>query len=172
MEKVIIGKIGAPHGIFGAVRIIPMTDFLDRFAQLKNTLVFLKKDEREISVKVKDVRYVNQGQKIFMIFEGYDAPEKSRLLANQLLCVEKKDAVPLEEGEFYIFDLLGSEIFDADTNERIGTLKDIFSIGCHDVYVIQPQASAKEILLPAVHDFVKKILADEKKIFVKIPEEI
>ena len=38
-NRITIGKVGAPHGIHGEVRIIPLTDFADRFSSMTEVMV-------------------------------------------------------------------------------------------------------------------------------------
>ena len=79
-----------------------------------------------------------------------------------------KDLPELEEGQFYVADLIGLPVFDEE-GKQIGTFKDSLSTGSNDVYVIAVPGE-KDILLPALKIYVKEINLAEKRIVVTLPE--
>jgi 16S rRNA processing protein RimM len=165
MEKlIIIGKIGAPHGVRGEVRIIPLTDFPDRFDDLKN--VYL--DEGTV-LSIKSVKYNKQF--IILKFSGIDNREALAPLNGKLIKVKRSDVPPLAEGEYYSFDIIGLDVFD-ESGENLGRIKEILKTGSNDVYVVGKQGEAKEILVPALKKVVTKIDLSENKMIVILPEEM
>ncbi len=97
-DRITIGKVGAAHGIHGEMRIIPLTDFIERFASMKSVMV-----DDEL-LHVEQVRY--DKQYILMKFREYSVREDAMCLTNKLLTVARSEAAPLDEGEFYAFDLI------------------------------------------------------------------
>ncbi|MBQ5474308.1 MAG: 16S rRNA processing protein RimM [Lachnospiraceae bacterium] len=85
------------------------------------------------------------------------------------LYVTREDAVPLEEGEFYIADLIGLDVID-DTGKKIGVLKDVLQTGANDVYIVTGNENVgnKELMLPKIDECVRDINLEEKTITVHI----
>lgn len=151
VKEIIVGKIGAPRGLDGMVKIIPLTDFDGRFDELE-----------EISVggkifRVEEVKHI--GGQIFMKFAGIDSREVAKTLTNKFLTVDRKNAAPLADEEYYTFDIIGCEVFDGD--KKIGTVTDVLKTGSNDVFEVDG-----EILIPALKSVVRSIDIAAKKISV------
>ena len=97
--KIIVGQVGAPHGVKGEVRVIPQTDFPERFERLQH--VFLG-DEQKLAIQ--SVRYHKQF--VILKFAGLDDRNQVEPLKNKLLKIERKDLMPLPNGHYYIFDII------------------------------------------------------------------
>lgn len=162
-EKIIIGKVGAPHGIRGELKIYSLSDFPDRFSLLKSVYV------GDDLLTVKSVRY--QNSVVLMSFAEYDNRETAATLTNKMLSVKREYAMPLEEGQYYIGDIVGLEVFDEE-GVSLGFVKDILKTGSNDVYVVAKKKEAKQLLVPALKSVVLKISVDEGKMLVRLPEEI
>ena len=152
-DKIIIGKIGKARGLDGTLKIIPLTDFEGRFDNLT-----------EISVggkifTIEKVRHI--GGEIFIKFKNIDSRELAKTLTNKFLTVPRAEAAPLEEGEFYTFDIIGCEVCDGDKN--IGKVQNVLKTGSNDVYQVVGET---EILIPALKSVITKIDIVNKKIFV------
>ena len=149
--EIIVGKIGAAHGLDGTLKIIPLTDFEGRFDGLEKISVGGK------IFRIEAVEHI--GGQIFMKFAGVDSREAARTLTNKFLTVERKDAAPLAEGEFYTFDIIGCEIFDGE--KKIGTVTNVLKTGSNDVFEVDGKT-----LIPALKSVVKSIDIAAKKIVV------
>ena len=149
--EIIIGKIGAARGLDGTVKIIPLTDFEGRFNGLEKISVGGK------IFAVEEVKHI--GGQIFMKFAGVDSRESARALTNKFLTVDRKDAAPLDDGEFYTFDIIGCEVFDDD--KKLGTVTNVLKTGSNDVFEVDGN-----ILIPALKSVVKSIDIAAKKILV------
>ena len=149
--EIIIGKIGAARGLDGTLKIIPLTDFEGRFDGLEKISVGGK------IFRVEAVEHI--GGQIFMKFAGVDNREAARALTNNFLTVDRKDAAPLAEGEFYTFDIIGCEIFDGE--KKIGTVTNVLKTGSNDVFEVDGKT-----LIPALKSVVKSIDIAAKKIVV------
>ena len=150
--EIIIGKIGAPRGLDGTVKIIPLTDFDGRFNGLEKISVGGK------IFAVEEVKHI--GGQIFIKFAGVDSREVAKTLTNKFLTVDRADAAPLADGEFYIFDIIGCEVFSGD--KKLGTVTNILKTGSNDVFEIDGN-----ILIPALKSVVESIDIAAKKILVK-----
>ena len=149
--EIIVGKIGAARGLDGTLKIIPLTDFEGRFDELEKISVGGK------IFGVEEVKHI--GGQIFIKFAGVDSRESARALTNKFLTVDREDAAPLADGEFYTFDIIGCEVFDDD--KKVGTVTDVLKTGSNDVFEVDGK-----ILIPALKSVVRSIDIAAKKILV------
>ena len=152
-DKITIGRLGKVRGLDGTIKIISLTDFEDRFDDLEEVFV------GEKIFKVEEIKYI--GREIFVKFVGIDSREVAKTLTNKFLQVDKKNAAPLGEGEFYTFDIIGCEVSDGE--KIFGKVKEVLKTGSNDVFQVVGES---EILIPALKSVVKKIDIAEKKIFI------
>lgn len=147
LSKITIGKIGAPHGVRGDVKVYPLTDFPDRFDELEHAFI----DEKPVEIVFK------RWQKNFLVmkFRGIDSRESAARLTNHLLKVDRRDVPPLGEGEYYAFDIIGLEVRDQD-DTVLGKITNILKTGSNDVYVTKT-ADGRELMVPALKKVVTEI---------------
>ncbi|WP_338625947.1 ribosome maturation factor RimM [Selenomonas sp. TAMA-11512] len=150
-ERIVIGRVGAPHGIKGLLRVLPLTDFPERFDSLK--AVYVKDVLREVSA------VEHHGDKLLLCFQGFETREEAARLTGELLSVPRSEAAPLAEGEYYTFDIIGLQVRDTEGNAH-GTITQVLKTGSNDVYVAK-DASGKELLIPALKKVVKEINVDD-----------
>jgi len=162
-EKLIaIGKIVAPHGVRGDVRIIPLTDFPDRF---RPALTVYLSDYSPLVI-----RQVKKNNKFLLLsFENFDSMNSVEPLRGQLIHVREKDLVVLPKDQFYIFEIIGLEVYD-EANVHLGTVTNVLQTGSNDVYVIEMQGKAP-LLIPALKEVVKHIDIPGQRMIVKLQEE-
>ena len=152
VKEIIIGKVGAARGLDGTVRIIPLTDFDGRFDDLQKISIGGK------IFSVEDVKHI--GGQIFIKFAGVDSREAAKALTNKFLTVDRENAAPLSDGEFYTFDIIGCEVCADD--KKIGTVTDVLKTGSNDVFEIDGKT-----LIPALKSVVRSIDIAAQKIFVE-----
>lgn len=162
-DLITIGKIVAPHGVRGDVRILPLTDFPDRFYELKAAFV-----DDFGQLKLESAK---QHKKFVLLkFAGFDSMNDAERLRNKLIKIRHEDVVKLPEGQYYIFDIIGLNVFTED-GELLGIITDVLQPGSNDVYVIELQDKS-ELLIPAIKEVVKKIEIANKQMIVKLQEEM
>ena len=152
-KEIIIGKLGKVRGLGGELRIIPLTDFEGRFDDLKEVFVGGK------LMRINGVNHI--GEEIFIKFDGINNRESAKTLTNRFLTVPRSQAAPLDEGEFYTFDIIGCEVFSGD--KKIGVVTEVLKTGSNDVFQVKGNT---EILIPALKKVVEKINIADKKIFI------
>ncbi len=156
-----IGKIVNTQGIKGVVRAIPMTDDIKRFELLKTVYVCGKNDD---VYEIESVGYHKQF--VLLKFKGIDDMTQAELkLKNKLLKIDDSDALPLDEDEHYIRDIMGC-VVETTEGEVLGEVKDILFTGANDVYVVD--YNGKEVLIPATKNCVQTIDTANKKITIEL----
>lgn len=152
-----IGKIVSTRGIKGEVRVQPWSDSPDFLCEF-DTLYL---DEGKKSIEIE--RSFVQKNVVVMKLKGVDTVEKAQDMRNKILFMDRND-VELEEGSYFVQDLLGLTVIDADKNEEIGSLCDVTETGANDVYHIK--SGEKEYLIPAIPDVIEKIDLDDGKMYI------
>ena len=160
-KEIIIGKIVAPHGVRGDIRILPLTEKPELFLYLEYLLL-----EGGKKLTVKNARF--QKRMILVTTKEVTSMNEAELLRDKNIYIKAEDLPELEEDEFYVADLVGIPVYDLEGNQ-IGTFKDSLSTGSNDVYIIAVPG-AKDILVPALKEYFKEINLAEKRIVVKLPE--
>ena len=160
-KEIIIGKIVAPHGVRGDIRIMPLTEKPDLFLDLEYLLL-----EGGKKLTVKNARF--QKRMILVTTKEVTSMNEAELLRDKNIYIKAEDLPELEEDEFYVADLVGIPVYDLE-GKQIGTFKDSLSTGSNDVYIIAVPG-AKDILVPALKEYFKEINLAEKRIVVKLPE--
>ncbi len=146
-----IGRVLKPWGVRGEVKVETLTDFPERFKDLRR--IYLESPSgKKISAEISAARYVDGAP--FLLIAGYDTPEKSRTLNGWYIRIPQEEAVPLPEGSYYWFELIGMEVV-SEGGEKLGTITDILQTGSNDVYVIK--RGRKEIYIPATREVVRQV---------------
>ncbi len=157
-----IGQIVNTFGIKGMVKVKPFTDDIRRFDELKT--VYIEKNSNQTEYEIEEVKY--HKDMVLIKFKEIDKVEQAEMLRNSYLTVSRESVEKLEEGRYYIVDLLGLEVY-TDEQILLGTLEDIFNTGSNDIYVVKDK-QGKQILLPAIQDVIKQIDIENKKIIVHL----
>jgi 16S rRNA processing protein RimM len=157
-----VGQIVNTFGIKGFVKVVPFTDDINRFDELKKVYIKNKSEKKEL--EIQEVKY--HKNMVLIKFKGIDKVEDAENLRNQYIFINRKDRKPLEKDTYFIVDLLGLEVY-TDENKLLGKIDDIFNTGSNDIYVVKDELG-KQILLPAIKDVVKEIDMENKKIIVHL----
>lgn len=160
-KEIVIGKIVAPHGVRGDIRIMPLTDRPEQFLNLSYLLL---EDGRQLTVKA--ARF--HKRMVLVSTKEITTMNDAELLRDKKILIRAEDLPPLEEGRFYVADLIGLSVFDEE-GKQLGTFKDSITTGSNDVYIIAVPGG-KDLLIPALKIYVREINLQEKRIVVKLPE--
>ena len=159
-----IGQIVNTSGLKGVIKVKPFTDDITKFNNLKTIYILIKKELKEF--KIEQVR-TNKNM-VFLKLEGIDTIEEAENFRNLYLRVKRSKNEKLEEGTYYVVDILGCVVY-TDEQKELGKVSDVFSTGSNDIYVVKDEMG-KQILLPAIKDVVKKVDVKNKKITVHLLE--
>lgn len=166
MEKQLqAGVISSTHGIRGEVKVYPTTDDPQRFKTLKK--VYLDTGKEQIPLEIQQVKFFKQF--VILKFKGYDSINDIEKYKGKSLLVDREDAVPLQEDEYYIGDLLGMDVYTEEDGAHFGVLRDVLETGANDVYIIDSDRYG-EVLLPAIRSCVRKVDVEKKELYIHLME--
>ncbi|BFT66114.1 ribosome maturation factor RimM [Parvimonas sp. KA00067] len=148
MEFIEVAKIINVHGIKGTVKIYSLTSNIERFkADCKFYI------DKKIAVTIKSVRELSS-ELALLTFNEYDNINQVLEFKNKGLFVEESDLLELPDNEFYIYKLIGMDVYNQD-DKFIGKIKDVLTTLANDVYDVD--YNGKSVYIPAVKEFVKKV---------------
>ena len=155
-----IGQIVSTHGIRGEVRVNPWCDSPEFMKKFK-TLYFDADGNK--AVKVNACR--PHGNVVILKLDGIDTVEDAQKLRNKTLYMNRADA-KLKKGDWFIQDLIGCTVYDADDNEKsYGTLTDVAETGANDIWFIENDG--KEYIIPAIKDVVINVDVENERVFIR-----
>ncbi|KRE83263.1 16S rRNA processing protein RimM [Paenibacillus sp. Soil766] len=165
-EKLVtVGKVVNSHGIRGELKIVPETDFPERF-DVGNSLIIVDSQNKQTPVTVKTSRlHKNVFIVLFSQFSNINDVEKFK---GSLLKIEAKNQQPLEEGEYYYQEIIGCKVVTEDEQE-LGLISEILTPGANDVWVVS-LPKGKQLLLPVIDDVILKVDIPNKTIRIHLME--
>ena len=156
------GVITTTHGIRGEVKVFPTTDDVHRFEDLDSVLLDTGRDYMKL--EIENVKYFKQYA--ILKFKGIDNINDIEKYKGRRLYVTRDQAIPLEEDEYYIADLIGLDVY-LESGEKFGVLKDVMETGANDVYIVETE-EGKEVLIPAIHECVLDIDVEENRMEIHL----
>ena len=157
-----IGVITSTHGLRGEVKVFPTTDDVNRFKKLKKC--FIRTDKGDIEVEKNTCKFFKN--MVILSFKEFNNINDIEKYKGCDLYVTRENAVPLEEDEFYISDIIGADVFE-DNGDKLGVLKDVLKTGANDVFVVK-LPDKKEVLIPVIKEFVPEMDIEAKRITVRL----
>ena len=171
-----MGVITSPHGIRGEVNVYPLTDNPNHFTEIKKC--YLKKKDGYEEVTISGCKFFKG-----MVILGFDEiidRNSAELLRKTEIYVDRENADPLNDGEYYMADIIGLEIYYIDTEAEkdpecfdpvntvlLGKIKDYLDTPAHPV-IIAEDTSGNHRLIPPIHEFVKKVDLENGKVYVRL----
>lgn len=163
MEQLLqVGVITQTHGVRGEVKVFPTTDDAARFKKLKH--VVLDTGKETLPLEIESVKFFKQF--VILKFKGFDNINDIERYKRCPLLVERENAVPLEEGEYFIADMIGMKVI-TDEGENFGILKDVMETGANDVYVIE-HPSEGEVLVPAIKECILDVDIENRQMKIHV----
>ena len=159
-EYLELGKIVGTHGIRGELRVNPLCD-TPEFAKRFKTLYY---DSKGVD-PVKVISSRTHGNIILMKLEGVESIEQAEKLRNKILYLKREDAA-LPDGSWFIAELIGCEVLDADDGKKYGTLTDVSETGANDVWYITDD-KGDEYLIPAIKEVVINADVADNKVYIR-----
>ncbi|HEU4887634.1 MAG TPA: ribosome maturation factor RimM [Thermoanaerobaculia bacterium] len=165
-ERIAVGIIRKAHGVRGEASIEPWTDSADRFEELKSITLVSPDDKLTRELRVESVRA--HGERALMKFAGIDSPEEIQTLHNWTVEIPADQARALDEDEYFLHDLIGLTLIDAEGRER-GVVTDTLE-GGGGILLNVKRADGKEFELPFAADLCTEIDVPGRRMVVALPE--
>lgn len=157
-----VGVITTTHGIKGEVKVFPTTDDMNRFEDLKQ--VYLDTGKEYIPLEIERVKYFKN--LLILKFKNINDINDIEKYKGKDLLIPRADAIELDEDEYFIFDLIDSEVYTEDGN-KLGILTEILTSAANDIYIVKTKDN-KEILLPSIKKCILDVDTANKKITVHL----
>ena len=148
------GKIVNTHGCHGGIKLESWCNTPDDLAEI-DTLYFKRAESFE-AVKVTKASVFKQF--VVATLKGVDDMDSALALKGTVVYA-RRDAFELEEGEYFIADLYGLNVIDAESGRVYGKLKDVVNRGASDIYVVDTPNG--ERMIPVVDEFVDRVDVNE-----------
>lgn len=157
-----VGVITTTHGVRGEVKVFPTTDAAERFKKLKT--VYLDLGRELLPVTIEGVKFFKQ--MVILKLKEINDMDTAATYRNKDILIDRKDAMPLAENEFYICDLIGLKVI-TEEGEELGILSEVLQTGANDVFEVT-LPNKETVLIPYIDDCVKEISLAEEKVTVHI----
>lgn len=165
-ERIAVGVIRKAHGVRGEASIEPWTDSVERFADLETVTIVSPDEKATREVAIESFR--QHGERALVKFKGIDTPEDVQTLHNWTVEIPEADARALDEDEYFLHDLVGLTLIDAEGKER-GVVTEVLE-GGGGLLLSVKRANGRTFELPFAADLCTEINVAEKRMVVALPE--
>ena len=149
-DWVAIGEIAGAFGVRGELKIIPLTDFPDRFERTPTVYV----GDAHTPFPVLSAR--THKAQVLLVLAGVENPESADRLRGSRLWIPATELRPLADDQYYLHDMVGLRVRHVN-GASLGTISDVIPSAGADLYVVRNDTTGAEVLLPAVKAFIKLV---------------
>ncbi len=157
-QDILIGKIVAPFGIKGEVKVIVLTEFPERFEAGKEIELKLTAELRKRYL-IESSRSYKDG--VVIKLRGIETRNDAEELRNVEVVIGRGDLGELPGDSYYIFEIIGLRVLTDDGRE-LGRVTEILQGGSNDVYV-----TSENICIPALKSVVSRVDVQAGEIIVR-----
>jgi len=161
-ELIIIGKVVSTQGNKGEVNVLPFTDSIDRFNNLDN--VFLRNKNSQTILNIEKIRI--KKDTVILKIKDIESIEEAKMIVGSFLEIERKNAVKLPKDTYFIFEIIGLEVY-TENDIFLGKIENVISTGSNDVYIVKGE-NKKELFVPAIREVVKNVNLEKKRITINM----
>lgn len=163
-EWIVIGKITSTHGVRGEVKLALFVDEADFLSEVGS--VFLEGRPARQEHRLQGVRF-HHGN-VLLHFEGVHDRDEAERFRNREVSVPLEWLPDLEEGEFYVAEIVGLSV-ESETGEALGQVAEVLFTGANEVYIVRGGPHG-EILLPAIESVVQSVDLAAGRMVVVVPD--
>ncbi len=160
-EWATIGKVVAPFGVRGELKILSFTDIPSRFEELET--IYLGPDH--LCFQIKSARPY-KGEMVVLKLAGIEDANTAETLRNHILAIPISQLAKLPPDSYYQHDIVGLQVVTLD-GRTIGEIIDIIETGSNDVYVVKAATGGKEQLIPAIKEIIKQVDLVNKMMYIE-----
>ncbi len=157
----LIGIIVKPQGIKGEVKVKPVSPDPERFNDLEKVYIRLKNLQ---TYSIENIRISNSF--VFLKLAQIDSRNDAELLRGKEILISEDQLIDLDDGEYFVHDLIGCQIISED-GLIIGEISDIIQNSSNDIYLVKNQ-KGHEYLIPAIADVIQKVDIQAKQITIHV----
>ena len=162
-DLVAVARIAKPRGLKGEVIADILTDFPERFDGLK-TVIAVMPDESRQELTLENHWF--QSGRMVLKFAGFDSIDDGEKLRNAEICVPESDAVELDDGEYFDWQLAGCRVVTVSGDE-IGKVRELMRTGATEILVVDGE---KEYLIPFANAICTEVDIENGVILIDPPE--
>jgi len=166
-DRIALGIIRKAHGVRGEASVESWSDSPERFTEVSSVTLVSPDEATTRDAAIEAVR-LHAGRALVK-FAGIDAPEEVQLLQNWTVEIPSEDARTLDEDEYFLHDLLGLTLIDAEGTLR-GKVTEILETGGGLLLVVEGPKGRFDV--PFAAEICTKVDLDAKTIAVNLPEGI
>lgn len=164
-DLILVARLLRPHGVRGEIKAIPETDRAARLAKLDAVYV----GETAGTAKrygLASLRSMpsKQGLTLLVALDGVSTPDDALALRGLGVWADAA-ALPLEDGEYFLHDVVGLAVF-TEAGEPVGTVRDLVDLPAHPVFVIGREGKS-DVLVPDVEAFVAGIDFESRRLTIR-----
>ena len=183
LKNLLIGEVVSVHGVRGALKVKPLTDYPERFTKSEAVDVKLPSDigpYKGLSKRYKVSYATVSGGTVILMLDGIFDRNTAELYRGAMLSVTREEAVDLPEDTYFIGDLIGSTVYeltdgfagdsfepDAPGTALLGKMFDVLPTGSNDVYGVRTPDNV-EMYIPSIGDVIKHVDVKRGLVFVKL----
>ncbi|MEM1116179.1 MAG: ribosome maturation factor RimM [Bacteroidota bacterium] len=170
----LMGRLGKTHGVRGEIKVVPDTDDPQRFAQVERLYVGARPEAAHgYEVEGARFQYPKGRTVVLLALAGVDSVEAAETLRGQQVFADPDDLPALDDGEAYLHDLIGLEVYEVDetgapASGPFGRVRDLYD-GAQLLFAIARDGQP-EVLLPDVDEFVDRVDLEAGRLYVRLPE--
>ncbi len=163
LDLIAVGEIIKPQGIRGELKVLPLTDNLKRFKEIRRVYFKSKEGFRELNI----LGFRPFQNFMLLRFDGITDLNAAIDLGRGLIYIPRNERPKLPAGRYYYDEIQGLKVYSL-TGELLGTIVRILETGSNDVYEVS-SPSGKQILIPALKNVIKEVILGEGKMVVELP---
>jgi 16S rRNA processing protein RimM len=160
----VVGRVLRPHGVRGELRVEIITGFPERLGQHDHFYLAHPDSPEEVQRYPAEEMRLHKDS-LLLKLAGCDDRDAAELLRDMLVQVPLEEAVPLDEGEYYHFQIVGVQV-ETESGEQLGQVVEVLETGANDVYLVRGPRG--EVLLPAIEDVVRELDLEAKRMVVHL----
>ncbi len=161
-EFITIGKVVSTQGNKGEFKVLPLTDSTDRFKNI--TSIFIRKNINRKILNIEKIRF--KENMVILKSKDIENIEEAKMIVGSFLEVERKNVVKLPKDTYFIFEIIGLEVYD-ENDIFLGKIENVISTGSNDVYIVKGE-NKKELFIPAIREVVKNVNLEKKRITINM----
>ncbi len=164
-EMVVIGRLGAPHGIRGELRLFSVSDVPGRFEGLRE--MWWQGAARGAWRRLRVDQLRSGGDHYLVRFAGFATREQAGALSHGHLALPARERPVLPRGSYFIDQVVGL-LVETESGQPLGRIAEVYRTGANDIYAVQGPAG--ELLLPAVKSVVLEVDLERGRMRVRLPK--